>query len=302
MKNNYILIVLLFPLVVLAQPQGKLFIHSGFVSGSELGFIQYPQNLYHFIDSIDLDDMLVVNDQLLVSNDKIYFYDIAALAKIDSINTNNAYLMDYDNNRLVVAKMEAPFLEVYNLSSKNLIFSLNANKVKSQPIDILIDMDRAYLLYDTSLVVVDLNLQDTIATIATASQNFFPAYNQYLINKGNKVYIDVEFATGAPRFSILSLDKSTLQLENVLFYEFVDTPFEPVLAGNKLYMSFFPSYYDIAVDTFVYFQNSNTTYPLCYDVNSNTIFLYQPSNFNVNYFNNNTYSVLFVLFTTDKYF
>ncbi len=290
MKKLWNLIVILFPMVVFCQPQGKLFVHSGFVSNQELGYIQFPQNQYYSMDTIDMDDMLIVDDQLLISNGNIYIYDITTLSKIDSILTVSSYLMDYDNNRLVITKTEAPFFEVYDFNTKTLIFSLNTDKIKSQPVDILVDMGKAYLLFDTSLVIVDLNLQDTIVAFSTTQPLWFPAYNQYLINKGNKIYIDVEFATGAPRFSILSLDKSTLQLENVLFYEFVDTPFEPVLVDDKLYMSFFPSHYDIPADSFYYFQNTNMSYPVCYDAISQTVFLYQPSGFKINYFNNSIYS------------
>jgi hypothetical protein len=290
MKTTWLLIILLFPLVMLAQPQGKLFIHSGFVSTKELGYIQYPQNQYHAIDTFDLDDMLIVNDKLLVSNDKIYIYDIPTLKKIDSINNSNAYMLGVDNNKLAVTRSQPPYFEVYDLTTKNLIFSLDSTKVKTMPVDILLDMGRAYLLFETSIEIVDINLQDSIANIDIFPQFSFPAYSQYLVNKGNKVYIDVELATGAPRFSIFSIQKNTLQIIQELFTEFVDTPYEPVLAENKIYMSYFPSYYDISADTFLYFQNSNIYYPLCFDNVSNSFFLYKPSDFKVSYFNNNTYS------------
>jgi len=290
MKKYWIIIIILFPWVILAQPQGKLFIHSGFVSTNELGYIQYPQNQYHAIDSGDLDDMLIVENKLLVCNDKIYIYDISTLTRTDSINTSNSYMLDAANNKLAVTKSQPPYFEMYDLTTKNLVFSLNTSKVKSMPVDILLDMGRAYLLFETSIEIIDLNLQDTIANIDIFPQFSFPAYSQYLINKDNKVYIDVELATGAPRFSIFSLHKNTLQITQELFTEFVDTPFEPVLAGNKLYMSFFPSCYDIAADTFIYIQNTNMTYPLCFDEVSQTMFLYKPLDFKVNYFNNTIYS------------
>ncbi|MFZ4399739.1 MAG: T9SS type A sorting domain-containing protein [Bacteroidales bacterium] len=290
MKRLQILILFIFPFFVLGQPIGKLFINTGFVSNNELGYIQYPQNQYHSIDSIDVDDMLIVNNKLLVSNAKIYIYDIATLSKTDSINNTDAYMLAYENNKLAVSRTQPPYFEVYDFTTKNLLFSLNTNKIKSMPVDILLDMDKAYLLFDTSIVIVDLNLQDTIATKAVFSNYSYPAYNQYLINYGNKIYIDTEIATGAPRFSIFSLDKTTHQIQQELFYEFVDTPFEPILAENKMYMSFFPSYYDITADTFMHFQNSYMFYPLCFDDISNSFFLYKPTNFKVSYFYNNTYS------------
>lgn len=290
MKSLRFLFILLFPLMVSGQPEGKLFIHTDFISNSQLGYIQYPQNQYNVIDTTDLDDMIIINDKLLITNDKVYFYDINTLSKTDSVNTNSAYMLSYDNNKLIVSKNEAPYFEVYDLISKTLIFSLDTNKVKFKPIDILADMGKAYLLYDTTVLIIDLNLQDTIANITAIYSAWFPSYNLNLINKGNKIYINVGIATGAPRFAILSLDKTTLQIENVLFQEFIEAPYEPVLVNDKIYMSSFPSYYDIIADTFIYNPDNLWTYPLCFDEASNTIFLYKPSGFKVNYYNNNTFS------------
>ncbi|NVN94451.1 MAG: T9SS type A sorting domain-containing protein [Bacteroidetes bacterium] len=290
MKRLWILVIFLFPFIFIGQPQGKLFLHTGFVSDNTLGYIQYPQNQYHIIDTIDLDDIIVANNKVLITNDKVFYYDTYTLGKTDSINTSNAYLLAYDNNKLAVTRSQPPYFEVYDFTTKNLIFSLDINKVKSQPVDILLDMGKAYLLFDTSIQIIDLNLQDTLATKTIFSNFAFPAYGQYLINKGNNIYIDAEIATGAPRFSIFSLDKTTQQIKLELFKEFVDTPFEPVLAGNKIYLSNFPSYYDVAADTFFNFQNNTMPFTLCADAVSNSIFLYNPSNFKVSYYNNSSSS------------
>jgi len=288
MKKLIIIIYLIFPFILFGQLQGKLFIHSGFVSNNELGYIQYPQNQYYTIDNSNPDDMIICGDKLIISNDKIYFYDINTLSRIDSILTIYATKLAFENNKLAVIKSEPPYFEVYNISTKNLIFSLDTNKIKLQAVDLLIDMGKAYLLFDTTLSIVDLNMPDSIKNFTTHYPFPFGAYNQNLCKKDNKIYIDVEYATGAPRFSLLSYNKNTNQIETVFHGDFIDTPYEPVVAENKIYMSVFPSHYNITNDTFIYIPNANNTYPLTYDNFSNTIFLYKPFSLMVNYLHNDT--------------
>jgi hypothetical protein len=289
MKKLYNLFFLLLPVLLNAQPQGKLFVHTVFVNNNELGYIQYPQNQYHSIDATAVDDMLIINNKLLVTNNKIYFYDISTHSRTDSINTANALLLGASNNKLAVVKSRSPYFEVYDLTTKNLIFSLDSTKVKSTAVDMLLDAGKAYLLFDTSIEIIDLNLQDSLANIAIFPQFSYPAYSQYLVNKGNKVYIEVELATGAPRFAIFSILKSSLQITYEKLIEFVNTPYKPVLSGNKIYMSSFPSYFDILADTFIYNQTYPDLFPVNFDENSQTMFLYQPQNLKISYFYNNSF-------------
>ncbi|MFZ4741066.1 MAG: T9SS type A sorting domain-containing protein [Bacteroidales bacterium] len=288
--RNLIIFLLFIPFTAFCQPEGKLFVHSGLITNNVLGCIQFPQNQYVIIDTTNLEDMKIINNKLYVSNDKVFIYNVISNQKIDTILTSSADLIGNSSNFLVVTRSEAPFFEVYNLITKNLIFSLDTNKVKAKVVDLLVDMNRAYLLYDTSVQVIDLNLQDTVKTLAVVYNSWFPTYNTHLINSNSKIYINVGIATGAPRFAIISLDKTSLAVENVLFQEFVEVFYEPIYADNKLYMSSFPSHYDIQTDTFKYFQYNPNTYPLFFDEFSNTFFLYKPNNFEVSYYSNNSYS------------
>ena len=242
------------------------------------------------IDTTELDDLKIIDNKLFISNDKVFVYNINTNTVIDTFHTSAANLIGNNSQYLVITRNEAPFFEVYSLTSKNLVFSLDTNKVKMMPVDLLVDMNRAYLLYDTTIQIIDLNLQDTFKTLTATYNSWFPCYNTHLINSNSKIYINVGIATGAPRFAVLSLDKASLNVETVLFQEFIDAFYEPVFADNKLYMSSFPSYYDIQNDTFMNFQQNPYTYPLCFDEYSSTMFLYKPQNFEVSYFYNNTFS------------
>lgn len=274
----------------MAQPTGKLFVHTGNTSYGRLAYIQYPQAQYHAMDSIMLTDMKIFDDRLFVSGAQVYAFDLNTLQMTDSFGITLATHIGLEGNHLVVARAQAPYVQVYDLTTKNLIFSLDTNKVKLQPADMLVDAGRVYLLFDTTMTVADIALQDTLATFTATYNAWFPCFNQYLINGTDKIYIHVGIATGAPRFAMLSLTKASFQVQDVLFQEYVDAYYRPVLAADKIYMSYFPSYYDITADTFIYDGSHVNTFPLTNDSISNTVFLYNPLSLNVSFFNNNVYS------------
>lgn len=289
--KTLLLIALFFTATIChGQTTAKLFAHSGLTGNGRLGYIQYPQEQYHGLDTIEITDMKVINSNLYVSGTQIWCYDLNTLQKTDSINITSVDIIGNDSQNLIVARSQSPYFQVYNLVTKSLVFSLDTAKVKLQPNDMLIDEGRAYLLYDTSIVIVDLALQDTLATRTASYHSWFPCFNQYLINDSGRIFIHVGIATGAPRFAVLSMDKSSLVVQSVLFQEFVDAYYRPILAGDKLYMSYFPSHYDITADTFVFNQGLLNCFPLHYDKTGNTFFLYNPLSLNIAIFHNSQYS------------
>lgn len=290
MKLFIFLFIFLSATICAGQATGKLFVHTGYSSYGSLGYIQYPGEQYHFMDSIGVTDMKIFSNKLYASGDKIYSYDLSTLQKTDSINIAFATLIGNENLNLLVARSQPPFFQVYDLITKNLTFSLDTNKMNLQPVDMLVDAGKVFLLSDTSITIVDIALQDTLATRTATYHSGFPCFNQYLINDSDKVYIHVGFATGAPRFAVLSMDKSSFQVQDLLFLEFIDAYYKPVLAGNKMYMSYFPSYYDIAADTFIFEQHHPNSFPLLFDHAGSTFFLYNPLSLNISFFNNNLYS------------
>lgn len=274
-----------------AQPQGKLFLQSGFINNHTLKYIQYPSEQSFFIDSTEIDCMIWAEGKLLVTNDKIYSYELPNFQKNIFINTDNALNIAKSNDFLAVTKANFPYFEVYSFQNKNLLFSLDSNKISKPIVDLLISSNRAYLLFDKEIAIVDLIAQDTLAIISTEIHPFsFVAYNEYLFEREEKIYIDVELATGVPRFCLLSLDKNTLQLNLVLFKEGIDTPFKPVLADDVVYMSIFPSHYNFSVDSFYFYQNQPYKYAIDFDKSSKSVFVYSPINQTLNYWYQNTYS------------
>lgn len=290
MRPFIFLYIFLSATICTGQPTGKLFVHTGYSTYGSLGYIQYPYEQYYFIDSAGITDMKIFSNKLFISGEKIYSYDLNTLQKTDSIDITSAAVIGNENHHLIVVRSLPPFFQVYDLLTKNLIFSLDTNKLNLQPVDMLVDAGKVFLLLDTSIIIVDIALQDTLATLTATYNSWFPCFNQYLINDSDKIYIHVGIATGAPRCAMLSMDKSSFQVQDVFFLEFVDAYYKPVLAGNKMYLSYFPSYYNIAADTFYFDQHHSNTFPLLFDKTSNTFFLYNSLNFNISFFYNNLYS------------
>lgn len=293
MKRIYSIILIFNTLIAFsfAQPQGKLFLQTGFINNNILQYIQYPDEQFFFIDSTEVDGMIWADNKLIISNNNIYSYDYPNFNKSIYINTNNALLLSKQDDYLGVTKAQPPYFEVYSFQNKNLLFSLDTNKIPTPINDLLLTSDRAYLLLDYLIAIVDLNIKDTIALIPTDIHPFaFSSYNQYIVEKDDKIYVDVEIATGVPRFCLLSLDKNTLQLNLILFKEGIDTPFQPILADNIIYMSTFPSNYNILADSFYYYPNPSYQYALEYDKSSNSVFVYSPINQTINYYHQNYFS------------
>lgn len=294
MKNK--VLFLLYILIIsykgtFAQPQGKLFLQTGFINNHTLQYIQFPNEQLFFIDSIEIDGMIWADNKLIVTDDKIFSYELPNFQKNILINTNNALNLAKSNDFLAVTKAYSPYFEVYSFLNKNLLFSIDSNKINKPINDLLLSSNRAYLLLDDKIVVFDLIVQDTLAVISTDIHPFsFLAYNEYLFERDNKIYIEVEIATGVPRFCLLSLDKNTLKLSLVLFKEGVDTPFKSVLADDIVYMSTYPSNYNFNTDSFYYYQNQYYNYALEFDKSSKSVFVYNPINLTLNYWFQNNFS------------
>lgn len=305
MKTRYILLlsfIVALTKISLAQPQGKLFLQSGFINDHTLQYIQYPNENLFFIDSTEVDGMIWADGKLIVSNDKIYSYEPPSFQKNTFINTNKALILAKSNDYLAVSKANSPYFEVYSFQNRNLIFSLDTFKISKPINDLLLSSNRAYLLFDDEIAVVDLVNSDTLRIIPTNIHPFsFVSYNEYLFEKGDKIYIDVEIATGVPRFCLLSLDKNTLQLNLVLFKEGIDTPFQPVLGDEIVYMSTFPSNYSFNADSFYYQNNQYHQYAIDFDKSSKSVFIYSPVNKTLNYWHQNTFSNTMYLSTFVNY-
>jgi hypothetical protein len=242
----------------ISQPAGKLYFHtqgSSFNQKGVLGYITHPGAQISFIDSTNLTDFIISGNDLYVANGNIYRYSIATNQLTDSITGTDAHQLGVWNNRLIALSNTAPHFRVYDTSTKNLVFALGTGKVSYKPNDILVTGNRAFLLLNDSVIVIDMLLQDTVARFFTFHPFPFAGVNSYVIEKGGFLYVDVEYITGAVRFSLLKIDKTTYQISTLFHYEGAGSFYRPVLLDDNIWLAFLPSRYNIPMDSLTIVPN-----------------------------------------------
>lgn len=281
MRNTCILLSFLFSLAY-AQPVGQLYIQSGQNQTAAISYIDYPAGTHHYIQFRASTDLVASPDYLyaaaLYNDGEIMVYDRINHQRAMTLPNTDAQWLDMWNDKLVVASRKAPFLRVYDPSQGHAeSFSLlDSTVVPYQPIDMLVADDRAYVLLGQQLVVVDLDLEDTLAVIETPPP--YPSQNQntHLVDGGDYIYINVDYATGAIRSSLLKVYKLTLEVEMAYHSEGNACIFPPVAAGDSVFVFQDFSRYDLSDDslTLVFKPAQFFEYVLAYDPLSKAIFTY----------------------------
>jgi hypothetical protein len=280
-RTTLTLLTLLFSFAF-AQPVGQLYVHQGNNRTAELGYIDYPSEQYHRIEGIQTSDMVASNDALYAvdgyQQDFIYIYDRSNHQRIQSLTGTDPKWVDLWNDKLVVASTQAPFLRVYDPAqgyTEN--FSLlDSTVMPYSAIDMLVADDRAYLLLGESLVVVDLDLEDTLAVIQTPPPYLNQNQNTTLTDGGEHVYITVDYATGAIRSSLLKVNKLTLAVETAYHTEMYANRVRPVAVGDSVFVLQNFSHYDLSDDTLnvVFGPSQYEAFVVEYDPISEAIFTY----------------------------
>ncbi len=282
MKAIFTLLLLLLSASLIAQPEGKLFMLQQGALPS-LSYIQYPGDTYQQVDIVEGNDLAANEDNLLVARgfgaDGVYVYDLATLTRNDTITGTYANWIDmWEDEKLVVASSQAPYLRVFDLANNNqLLFSLLDTSVLTYaPGHLLVSDDRAYVLLQDRVVVVDLDLEDTLAVVLTPHPFHFGGQNAYLTDGGDKFYLNVEYATGAIRSSLMSIDKLTLAVDTAFHFEGWFNQYPPVGTPDKIYVFEFESHFDIIGDSLYLFTRPSqfVDYAINYDPKSEAIFTY----------------------------
>lgn len=272
--------IYLFFLLIAAEaqnPQGKLFIYEQKSSGSEkdiLGCIQYPSLQYSVIDTTELSDMAVYNSSLYIANKNVYIYKISTLTKVDSIVNTDAGNICIWNDKLICSCDKAPYFRVYDiLNNHSTDYVIDTPKISQMAMDMVITDDLAFLTIDTTVLIIDLVLKDTLAYIPVNAPLTWAGYSAFLINAMGDVYVDLEYWTGAPRFSFVKVDNINLRTDSVFHVEMNMNVYKPQAANDKIYLTEYPSYYDITTDS-LHMSGFYSPYAIEYDSSSGYIFVY----------------------------
>jgi len=265
-----------------AQPVGQLYLQHGSGANAQLAYIDYPAEQYQAIDQVESTDLAASEAYLYAAagphQDAVYVYDRATHQLQQSLQNTQAQWLGLWGEKLVVSSRQAPFLRVYdpNQGYQELFSLLDSTVMNGPASDLLVTDDRAYVLLGQKLIVVDLDLEDTLAVIATppplGNQNF----NTSIVNGKDHVFIQVDYATGAIRSSMLKVNKLTLQVETAFHAEGQASYFPPVTVGDSVFVYQDYSHYDLSEDSF-YLQITPAQYffhVLDYDPLSEAFFNY----------------------------
>ena len=234
---------------------------------------------------VEGNDLVATDEALFVAQgygqDGVIVYDLNSLIRTDTIQASYPNWVDTWEDKLVVASSQSPYLRVFDLSNQNQpLFSLIDTSVLTYaPAHMLVSEDRAYVLLYDRVIVVDLDLEDTLAVIHTPHPFSFGGQNTFLADGGDKVYLTVEYATGAIRSSLMSIDKLTLKVDTAFHAEGWTNAVSPVGTSDRIYLYEFNSFYDINGDSLFLFLTpvQLVDYAINYDPKSEAIFTYSGS-------------------------
>ncbi|HXH18003.1 MAG TPA: T9SS type A sorting domain-containing protein [Chitinophagales bacterium] len=257
------------------QPSGRLYFFTapGGIPPPYAGFIQYPEMSIHHIDDVQLLDFAVKGDKLFAGTlQGVIIYDTANYQPLDTIQVSYPRHLAAWGENLVVTSASKPHFRVYD-NSHTLLFSLDSAILPIEPFGIGVTGNHAFLLLSNSILIVDLIAEDTIATVTTPHPFPFGGYNYFLTDAGDDFYIDVEYATGALRFSMMRINKATLVADTVFHREGYSNYTPPVAARDKIYLLAFDSHYDITNDSLHISANQGNPLTVEYDKVSTALFL-----------------------------
>ncbi len=267
-----------WPLHALSQspPQGRLFVHTAQAANKplgELGYIDYPSATYTALDSLEVNDLLVIGQDLFTAGQTLYKIDTDTGEKMDSLSGVHALQVAKWSDKLVLLAAEAPYFRVYDYGNQfQLTYAIDSSRIHGQFTDLLIQHDRAYVLIDSQLQVVDLWLQDTLYSVDHFQGPSFGKY-QYLIEAGGEIYIDFSFQIFVPRFALFHLDQQRDSLIGVLFQGNYENEYPPVVVEDKIYLTGGFNHWNYLDKRFI-IDDALPIFPIAYDSLSQSLFVH----------------------------
>lgn len=274
-------------------PEGRLYFCTGAggVPSPLLGYVQYPDETYSVVDNVQLTDFVEKDNKLYTAGlADIVVYAISSLQPEDTLAGAYARHITAGDNYLAFTSNEAPYLNVYDLQTLSYLFSIDTSKIAEAPVDVAIWDNKVFVLLNRSVVVVDAILEDTLATKAIPSPFPFPGFNQYLVEAGADFYIAIGYATGAPRYAMMKMNKLTYEVDSVFHFTGNESYYRPVAADDKIYLFSFDSHYDIANDSLHIGPVPFGSRAIAYDSVSGAVFLDHWSVNGIGYFSDGSLS------------
>ncbi|MEL7343038.1 MAG: hypothetical protein AAGM67_21320, partial [Bacteroidota bacterium] len=158
-------------------------------------------------------------------------------------------------------------------------FVLGSDKVSSPPLEVITDGDTAYLLFGQSVQLLSFTQADTAQTISF-SYPIFPsvAYNTSIQQDKERIFVGVDYATGAIRTALMMIDKQSLQPSLAFHKDFRGYFAPPVPYQDQVFVYTYPDHYDIGQDSLYEFVHALTETVLTADTTDELIFIYDVLN------------------------
>lgn len=282
---------LLFAQPIFAQ-SGYLLIGNDNPNPQPVSLFEYPGPVTSAIDTAPVQDFHYQSGKdVWAAGDSLVAYTPGTWAATTLLPATGINRVENHDSLILTLHNYPPYFRAW--SNGQLLFSIDSSKLGFPPNDLIVDNGVAYLMLNRYFARIDLNSQDTLSRINTPHPVFWgptgPGFNIHVIKEGRSAYFAVDYATGAPRFSLMKLNLDNLQLDT-LIYEVIDIlgP-RMVKADDRMYLGRFPSYYSISDDSF-YVSPSLNAIPLAWDSANQVMFVHLPDSQQVRSWSNGMYT------------
>jgi hypothetical protein len=276
MKRFLLFVFLIISALAYSQsPKGKLFFSrsSPDSKSGRLGYIEYPAESTTIIDTLALSTFSIDDNLLYTASSPVKIYNLQNNKLTDSIPNSDAYLIKNWGDQIIICSWSHPHFRVYQKNNLSEIYTLDSTVVPQGIYDLAIVNDKAFLSYDTTVIAIDLSRKQLDSVIFTPHPFPFAGYNFKLIPALDDLLIDVEYSTGAYRFSLLRLNTDNYKIDSLFHHMGVGFNQFIVPVKELVYFIFYPSNYNLLTDSLLIQSDSMTYLPLAYDSVSNALFL-----------------------------
>lgn len=259
---------------------GTLFFH--YAKGtpppnSVLQAIEFPSSKAVTLRDGLVDDMLLDGDTLWVAAaDSLIAFDAITYQQLLAVPADHIQHLSISANGLLTGHSQKPFLRMYSRTDGSFIANIADPIIDVAPADVEASGITGFALYSDTVLAISLDLIQTITPIPTphpyGGGPSGPGYNMFLTKEDSVIYIFVDYATGAPRFSELALDPVQFTVTTLFHKDFLFNQIAPFYGDDRLFFSSYLTYYDFADDSVYNYPTFEPLYDIAYDTVSRNLF------------------------------
>ncbi|MEM7037228.1 MAG: hypothetical protein AAF570_09635, partial [Bacteroidota bacterium] len=236
------------------NPSGKLYLSGQNGADLHFGYVEYPAaTVFNALAALRPTDIAGYEDEILLADSVIRRFNRITDQPLTDIQNTDAYQLEVWQNWLVVASYTPPYLRTYDLDNNFAPgFTLDTTHISLPPNDLLVYGNRAYVLHDSAVTVVDLPAQDTLAHVPAGVYLSWGGAHRHLAPFRGAVYIETEYFTAVPRVSFGRVDTASLTFQYTNPINIAVSFQPPIPTPDYIYVAQFANRFDPAVDSVVW--------------------------------------------------